>query len=145
MDVTFTLYKGFLIVTYSETDVKAYRNREFYARNIKSYETSSLAYISQIINDAGEEGDFTDEEYGKLMSDLGRARPDPGRSDEDLAAINRIARANRPELRELIETAHADSRLERNLYEQGHTTPLEFAKAKAAIWGKASYDIQNTE
>ena len=50
-----------------------------------------------------------------------------GKSAETLAALHRINRANRPELRELIETAHADSRTEKDKYEGGLMTPLEFA------------------
>jgi len=79
MDVAFTLYKGFLIVEYSETDVKAYRNREYYAGNTTSYETSSQAFITQMIDDAGDQGDFTELEYHTLMRELGREEPEPSR------------------------------------------------------------------
>jgi len=75
MAVAFTLYKGFLIVEYSETDVKAYRSREYYAGNIASYEASSQANISQMIDDAEDQGDFTDAGYYELMRQLGRAEP----------------------------------------------------------------------
>ena len=75
MAVAFTLYEGFLIVEYSETDVKAYRSRQYYAGNTTSYETTSQANISQMIDDAGDEGDFTDVEYYELMQTLGRAGP----------------------------------------------------------------------
>lgn len=66
-----------------------------------------------------------------------------GRSAGDLAALHRINMANRPELRELIETAHADSRTEKDKYERGLMTPLEFAKAKSGIWGKVWYEIES--
>ena len=66
-----------------------------------------------------------------------------GMTAENLAALHRIARVNRPELREMIETAHADSRREKEQYEQGLMTPAEFAKAKARIWAQVSYDIES--
>lgn len=72
MDVVFTLYEGFLIAKHSETDVKAYRSRTFYAGNTTSYETTSQAFITQMIDDAGDHGDFTDEEYREVMQLLGR-------------------------------------------------------------------------
>ena len=56
-----------------------------------------------------------------------------GMPENDIRALHYIARANRPELKELIETAHADSRLAKDEYEKGLMTPLEFAKAKALI------------
>lgn len=72
MDVAFTLYKGFLIAQYSETDVKAYRSREYYAGNILSYEGASQANVSLKIDEAEDQGDFTVEEYNKVMRMLGR-------------------------------------------------------------------------
>ncbi len=72
MNVAFTLYKGFLIAKYSETDVRAYRNREYYTSDTTSYEASSQALLSQLIDDAGDQGDFTEQEYNALMQDLGR-------------------------------------------------------------------------
>jgi len=68
-----------------------------------------------------------------------------GMTEDNIRALHRIARVNRPELRELIETAHADSRREKEQYEKGLLTPLEFAKAKAAIWGLVRYDIASKE
>lgn len=75
MEVAFTLYNGFLIVEYSDTDVRAYRNRGYYAGNITSYKTSSQAFITQMIDDAGDQGDFTELEYYELLRVLGRAGP----------------------------------------------------------------------
>lgn len=72
MEVEFSLYEGFLIVDYQEDNVKAYRNRAFYAGNTTSYETSSPANIKLMIDEAGDEGDFTEHEYHKLMRQLGR-------------------------------------------------------------------------
>ncbi len=72
MEVAFTLYKGFLIAQYSETDVKAYRSREYYADNITSYEASNQAFISQVIDNAEDQGDFTIVEYNEVMQHLGR-------------------------------------------------------------------------
>ncbi|GAH91763.1 unnamed protein product, partial [marine sediment metagenome] len=66
-EVAFTLYKGFLIVECSETDVKAYRSRQYYTGNTSSYDTTSQAIISRLIDVAGDEGDFTHEEYYELM------------------------------------------------------------------------------
>lgn len=66
-----------------------------------------------------------------------------GMTENDIRALHHIARANRPELRELIETAHADSRREKEQYERGLMTPLEFAKAKAGIWGQVRYEIES--
>lgn len=66
-----------------------------------------------------------------------------GMTEDNIRALHRIARANRPELREIIETAHADSRLNKEQYERGLMTPLEFAKAKAGIWTQARYDIES--
>ncbi len=74
-DVAFTLYKGFLIVEYSETDVKAYRSREYYAGNIPSCAAASKALLSKKIDDAENQGDITDVEYYELMRLLGRAGP----------------------------------------------------------------------
>lgn len=79
MEVAFTLYKGFLIAEYSETDVRAYRCSAYYAGNTTSYETSSQAFITEMIDEVGDEGDFTEQEYNTLMQDLGRAGlPDEG-------------------------------------------------------------------
>ena len=72
-DVAFTQYRGFLIVEYSETDVKAYRDRDYYARDIASYKSASQADISRLIDSAGDYGGFTDAEYYELMRILGRA------------------------------------------------------------------------
>lgn len=91
MAVAFTLYKGFLIVEYSETDVKAYRSRQYYAGNIASYEAASQAPLSQVIDEAEDQGDFTDVEYYELMRELGRA--EPGRYEAiDEEKIKEIAR-----------------------------------------------------
>lgn len=68
-----------------------------------------------------------------------------GMSEDNIRGLHRIARANRPELREMIETAHADSRAEKERYEGGLMTPLEFARAKAGIWTKVWYDIEIKE
>ncbi len=82
MEVAFTLYKGFLIAQYSETDVKAYRSREYYADNITSYEASNQANISQLIYVADDQGDFTIVEYNEVMQHLGR--PEAVSSDESI-------------------------------------------------------------
>ena len=71
MEVAFTLYKGFLIAQYSETDAKAYRTREYYTSNLTSYESSRLANIGLMIDDAEDQGDFTVEEYNAVMRLLG--------------------------------------------------------------------------
>jgi len=47
-----------------------------------SYETSSQANISLMIDEAGDEGDFTELEYYTLMQDLGRT----GHNISDLEA-----------------------------------------------------------
>lgn len=72
MTVEFNLYEGFLIADYRDGSVKAYRNREFYAGNTTSYETSSPASIRLMIDEAGDHGDFTAEEYDEIMQILGR-------------------------------------------------------------------------
>ena len=66
-------------------------------------------------------------------------------SDEDIVqhALKRIEAANRAEFGAIIETAHADSRRNKEQYERGLITPLDFAKAKASIWMKAAYDIES--
>jgi len=66
-------------------------------------------------------------------------------SDDDIVqhALERIRRANREEFGNIIETAHADSRVMKDKYERGLITPLDFAKAKTSIWAKASYDIES--
>lgn len=58
-------------------------------------------------------------------------------------AHKRIDWANRPELGEIIEKAHADSRVKKEQYEKGLLTPLDFAKEKASIWTRAWYDIES--
>ncbi len=65
--------------------------------------------------------------------------------NEDIVrhALARIEKANREEFGVIIETAHADSRVEKGKYEQGLITPLEFAKLKTDIWSKAWYDIES--
>ncbi len=73
MGVEFSLYEGFLIADYQEDNVKAYRNRAYYAGNTTSYETSSLANIKLMIDDAGDHGDFAEQEYNTVMQMLGRA------------------------------------------------------------------------
>ena len=72
MEVAFALYQGFLIAEYSETDVRAYRNSEYYASNTTSYESSSQTIINQMIDETSDHGDFTGLEYTKLMQILGR-------------------------------------------------------------------------
>ena len=71
MELEFSLYKGFLITDDSESNVKAYRNRAYYADNTTSYEASSLANIGLLIDDAKDQGDFTVEEYNEVMRLLG--------------------------------------------------------------------------
>lgn len=75
MEVEFSMYRGFLIVEYSETDVKAYRIPGYFADNITSYEMTSQANIREMIDDVKDQGDFTDVEYHELMRQLGRAEP----------------------------------------------------------------------
>ena len=75
MDVKFTLYKGFLIAEHSETDFKAYRNRSYYAQDITTYNASSRGSIDNHIDDASDIGDFSEEEYNKVMQLLGRKEP----------------------------------------------------------------------
>ncbi len=58
-------------------------------------------------------------------------------------ALKRIEEANRAEFGAIIETAHADSRRNKEQYERGLMTPLDFAKAKASIWAQAAYDIES--
>lgn len=70
--VAFTLYKGFLIAEYSETDVRAYRNRSYYAMNIPSYYASCQSYMSQKVDAVNDRGDFSSTEYNALMQQLGR-------------------------------------------------------------------------
>ena len=82
MEVAFTLYKGFLIAQYSETDAKAYRTREYYTSNLTSYESSRLANIGLMIDDAEDQGDFTVEEYNAVMRLLGE--PEAVSSDESI-------------------------------------------------------------
>ena len=125
MDVAFTLYEGFLIVEYSETDVRAYRSREYYAGNTTSYETTSQANISQMIDVAGDEGDFTDVGYYELMRQLGRA--EPGRY-EDLSTekVKEVAR---------YMTVHPET-VARAMWNHGLITDAEqegFAKALKTI------------
>ena len=72
MGVEFSLYEGFLIADYQENNVKAYRNRAFYAGNTTSYETSSPANIKLMIDEAGDHGDFTEAGYNEVMRILGR-------------------------------------------------------------------------
>ena len=73
MNIEFGLYEGFLITDDQEGNVKAYRNREYYAGNTTSYEASSPADIRLMIDEAGDHGDFTEAEYYILMRQLGRA------------------------------------------------------------------------
>ncbi len=75
-DVIFTLYKGFLIVKYSEVNVRAYRSREYYIGNTVSYEEESQEAVNQWIDGTGDEGDFTEPDYNMLMKELGRAGVD---------------------------------------------------------------------
>ena len=75
-NVAFTLYKGFLIAEYSETDVRAYRNRGYYASNTVSYQEPDQAYVNQVIDVAGDQGDFSELEYNELMQVLGREEID---------------------------------------------------------------------
>ena len=78
MDVAFTLYEGFLIVEYSGTDVRAYRSREYYGNNITSYESKGQAFVTLMIDNAGDFGDFSEVDYNVLMRELGRAGPSYG-------------------------------------------------------------------
>ena len=71
-EIAFTLYRGFLIVEYSETDFRAYRNRGFYAGNISSHTARDQSLLSQIIDSANDQGDFSEVEYYTLLQDLGR-------------------------------------------------------------------------
>ncbi len=75
MEVAFSLYKGFLIAQYSETDVRAYRSRGYYASNTASYQEPDPAFVNQVIDVAGDQGDFSELDYNTLMQILGRARP----------------------------------------------------------------------
>lgn len=71
MGVKFGLYKRFLVVEYSETDVRAYRSRHYYSGNLPSYEAASRTAIDQVIDEAEDMGDFTDAEYYDMMQLLG--------------------------------------------------------------------------
>ncbi len=105
MNVVFALYKGFLIADYQEDNVKAYRNRDYYAGNTTSYETSSPANIKQMIDEAGDQGDFSGLEYNVLMLRLGRT----GINVSELEAPEQEVRQWGPEphLDESIERAAA--------------------------------------
>ncbi len=72
MALEFSMYNGFLITDDSESNVKAYRNGIYYAGNVTSYEASSPANIGLMIDEAGDQGYFTVEEYNEVMRLLGR-------------------------------------------------------------------------
>ncbi len=71
MTLKFSMYSGFLITDDQESNVKAYRNRAYYAGNTTSYEASSPANIGLMIDEAGDHGDFTVEGYNEVMRMLG--------------------------------------------------------------------------
>ena len=75
-NVAFALYKGFLIAKYSETDVRAYRSREYYASNTASYQEPNRELVNQVIDVAGDQGDFSELDYNKIMQVLGRKEID---------------------------------------------------------------------
>ncbi len=54
-----------------------------------------------------------------------------------------IDAANRAEFAAIIEAAHAASRAQKEQYEKGLITPLDFAKEKVSIWTQAAYDIES--
>lgn len=74
MAVEFNLYKGFLIAVYSDTDVRAYRNRLNYSTNASSYDAPNRMYLDGYIDDANDKGDFTEKEYNEVMELLGRPK-----------------------------------------------------------------------
>lgn len=90
----------------------------------------------------GPEG-YYGEYYASEEFDIAESISVTGMTEDNIRALHEIAKANRPELREMIETAHADSRREKERYESGLMNPLEFAKAKVRIWAKVSYDIES--
>ncbi len=54
-----------------------------------------------------------------------------------------IDAANRAEFGTIIEAAHVASRVQKEQYERGLITPLDFTKAKVSIWTQAAYDIES--
>ena len=87
MALEFSMYNGFLITDDSETNVKAYRNREYYAGNLTSYEAASPANIGLLIDEVGDHGDFTVEEYNEVMRVLGRPEFDRQMLPETARAV----------------------------------------------------------
>lgn len=62
------LYKNFMIIIhpYPRRGMTAYRNPEYYHNAIRSYEAVRGADIAVIIDDAGDYGEFTAEQFAEL-------------------------------------------------------------------------------
>lgn len=62
------LYKGFLVIMhpYPKLGMTAYRNPEYYRNDVSSYEAVPGADISVMIDDAGDYGEFTPEQFEML-------------------------------------------------------------------------------
>lgn len=62
------LYKGFMIIMhpYPRMGMTAYRNPEYYNNGISSYEAVPGADIITMIDDAGDYGEFTQEQFDEL-------------------------------------------------------------------------------
>lgn len=59
------LYKGFMVVILP-SGMKAYRNPEYFSNGITSYEVPTDTDISNVIDDAGDYGEFTADQFAEL-------------------------------------------------------------------------------
>lgn len=86
-------YKGFLIIEHPGADIKAYRNPEYYRSDVASYGSLHTDFegMSVMIDEANDEGDFTEEEYDKVLSERVTAElSEPARRDGGDGAGGRI-------------------------------------------------------
>lgn len=62
------LYEGFMVVIhpYPKLGMTAYRNPEYYHNGISSYEAVPGADLAIMIDDAGDYGEFTQEQFDEL-------------------------------------------------------------------------------
>ncbi len=62
------LYRGFMVIMhpYPKLGMTAYRNPEYYRGGTSSYEADPGADIAILIDDAGDHGDFTSEQFEVL-------------------------------------------------------------------------------
>ena len=133
-DKTRSMYKGFLIVELTTGVTRAYRNPGYLSNEVTSYKAWSRVDIEQIIDDAGDEGEFTESQYQAVFESI------PPEKAED--ATMAVEWHNRPELQDIVRRTIDLHDMYKDKWERGLLTPADLTRTMFASWAEADVEIR---